>query len=83
MDPNRNYFTKHSLHLNNAGKELFAKLIATQINKHINSIGKNEPAIALNWKEVTTNKSTNDTDNQMANLLTIDDILLEVLIPPT
>jgi hypothetical protein len=83
MEPNRNYFTKHGSHLNNAGKEMFAKLIATQINKHINSIRRNEPAIALNWKEETTNKNINVTDNQMVNLLIICDSLLEVQIPPT
>jgi hypothetical protein len=82
MDPNWKNFTKNVSHLNNAGKELFAKLIVTQINKHINSIGRNELAIALNWKEETTNKSTNVTDNQMPNLLTADDRLLEVPIPP-
>jgi len=90
---NRKYFTKHGLHLNNAGKERFAKLTATQIDKLINNINplnaelnpiccllaligaqhilhgsrirvnRNETVIALNWKEETTNKSTNVTDN--------------------
>jgi hypothetical protein len=83
MDPKRKYFTKHDLHLNKAGKELFAKLIVNQINKLMNSICRNEPAIALNWKEETTNKSTNVNDNLMPKLLTADGRLLEVLIPPT
>jgi hypothetical protein len=62
------------LHLNNAGKEWFAKLIATQIDKLINikNIG---PVIALNWKEETTNKNIKLTDNHMPNLLTTDDDL--------
>ena len=46
MDSNRKYFTKYGLHLNNAGKEWFAKLIATQINKLINNINRNESVVA-------------------------------------
>jgi len=45
---NRIYFTKHSLHLNSIGKELLAKLIATQTDELINNIYKTEPVIALN-----------------------------------
>jgi lysophospholipase L1-like esterase len=63
MDCNRKYFTKHGLHLNNAGKEWLAKLIATQIDNPIYNINRTEPVIALNWKEETTNKSINVTDN--------------------
>jgi len=48
MASNRKYFTKHSLHLNSIGKELLAKLIATQTDKLINNIYKTEPVIALN-----------------------------------
>jgi len=40
IDFNRKYFTKHGLHLNNAGKEWFAKVIASQIDKFINDINK-------------------------------------------
>jgi hypothetical protein len=81
MDTNRKYFTKLSLHLNNAGKEWLAKLIATQIDKLISNINKIEPVIALNWKEETTNESIKLTDNHMPNLLTTDD-LSKVLVPP-
>jgi len=55
----RNYFTKQGLHLYNVGREWFANLIATQINKLINNIKKNELVIALNLKEEANNKSTN------------------------
>jgi hypothetical protein len=65
----RKHFTKHGLHLNNAGKEWLAKLIATQIEKFINNINKIEPVIALNWIEETTNMSINVTDNHKPNLL--------------
>ena len=50
IDFNRKYYTKHGLHLNNAGKEWLAKLIASQIDKLISDINKTEPIIALNWK---------------------------------
>jgi hypothetical protein len=83
MDSNGKYFTKNGLHLNNAGKEWLAKLIATQIDKHINNINRTEPVIALNWKEQTTNEKINVTDNHMPNLLTTEDDLSKVLVPPT
>jgi hypothetical protein len=82
MDFNRRYFTRHGLHLNNAGKEWLAKLIATQIDKLINNINKIEPVIALNWKEETTNESFNVTDNHKPNLMSIEDDLSKVMIPP-
>jgi len=37
IDFNRNYFTKHGLHLNNAGKEWLANLIASHIDKLVTS----------------------------------------------
>ena len=40
MVSNRKYFTKHGLHLNSIGKELLAKLTATQIDELINNINK-------------------------------------------
>ena len=82
MDSNRKYFTKHGLHLNNAGKEWLAKLIATQIDKLINNINNIEPVIALNWKEKTTNEHIKLSDNHIPNLLTTDN-LSKVLVPPT
>jgi lysophospholipase L1-like esterase len=63
IDSNRKYFTKHGLHLNNAGKEWLAKSIATQTDKLINNINKIGPIIALNWKEETTNESVKLTYN--------------------
>jgi ribosomal protein L16 Arg81 hydroxylase len=59
MDFNREHFTKHGLHLNNAGKEGLAKLIASEIDKFINNINKIEPVTAPNWKEEATNVSVN------------------------
>jgi hypothetical protein len=47
MHFNRKYFTKHRLHLNNAGKEGLAKLIASQINKIINCHSVENPVIFL------------------------------------
>jgi hypothetical protein len=80
MDSNSKYFTKHSLHLNNDGKEWLAKLIATQTDKLINNINKTEPVVVLNWKEETTNMSINVTDNHKPKLLPTEDDLSKVLI---
>jgi len=47
IDFNRKYFTKHGLHLNNAGKEWLAKLIVSQTDKLVSDINKTKPIIAL------------------------------------
>ena len=54
---NTKYFTKHGLHLNNAGKEGLAKVIASQINKIINCSSNENPVISLQWKDESINKS--------------------------
>ena len=54
---NRKYFTKHGFHLNNAGKEGLAKVIASQINMIINCSSNENPVIPLQWKEEATTKS--------------------------
>ena len=82
MDFNKKHFTKHGLHLNNAGKGWLAKLIATRINKLINDIKKTEPVIAFKWKEEMTNVSINVTDNHKPNLMSTEDDFSKVLIPP-
>jgi len=82
MDFNREHFTKHGLHLNNAGKEGLAKLIASQIDKLINNINKIEPVTALNWKAEATNVSINSTDNYKPNVMSTEDDFSKVLSPP-
>jgi len=62
-DFNRTLFTNHGLHLNNAGKEGLAKLIANHINKIINESSNTKPAIALNCKKESINGTTS-TNNQ-------------------
>jgi hypothetical protein len=57
MNFNRKYFTKHGFHLNNAGKEGLAKVIASQINKIINCSSNENPVIFLQWKEECIDKS--------------------------
>jgi len=52
IDFNRKYFTKHGLHLNNSGKEWFAKVTVSQIDKFINDINK-----VLNNKTNNNNSS--------------------------
>jgi hypothetical protein len=81
MDFNREHFTKHGLHLNNAGKEGFAKLIASQIDKLINNINKIEPVTALNWKAEATNVGINATDNDKPKMMSTEDDFSKVLIP--
>jgi len=82
IDFNRKYFTKHGLHLNNAGKEWLAKLIASQIDKLVRDINKTQPIIALNWKEETTNVSINVTNNHKPNLMLNEDDFSNVLVSP-
>ena len=48
---NRNYYTKHGLHLNNKGKEELARSIANLINKLVLNEDKDKPIITLNWKD--------------------------------
>jgi hypothetical protein len=81
MHFNREHFIKHSLHLNNAGKEGLAKLIASQTDKLINNINKIEPVNAQNWKEEATNVSINATDNHKPNMMSTEDDFSKVLIP--
>jgi hypothetical protein len=68
-DFNRNLFTNHGLHLNNAGKEGLAKLIATHIDEIIYQSNKPKPAIALNWGKESINEttSTNNNSNPIQN----------------
>ena len=40
IDFNRKYYTKHGLHLNTAGKECLAKLIASKIDKLVSDNNK-------------------------------------------
>jgi len=70
------------LHLNNAGKEWLAKLIASQIDKLVSDINKTEPIIALNWKEETINVSINVTNNHKPNLMLTEDGFSDVLVSP-
>jgi len=79
----REYLTKHGLHLNNAGKERLAKLIASQTNKLVSDFNKTEPIIALNWKEETTNMSINVINNHKPNLILAEEGFSNVLVPPS
>jgi len=78
IDFNRKYYTKHGLHLNNAGKEWLAKLIASQIDKPVSDNNKTEPTIALNWKE----ESIDVTNSHKPNLMLTEDDFSNVLISP-
>ena len=82
IDFNRKYFTKHGLHLNNAGKEWLAKLIASKTDKLISDIIKTKPVIALNWKEGTNIVSINITNNHKPKLILTEDDFSKVLVSP-
>jgi len=66
------------LHLNNAGKEWLAKLIASHIDKPVSDSNRTEPIIALNWKE----ESSNVTNSQKPNLMLTEGDVSNVLISP-
>jgi len=51
MESNRNDYTKHGLHLNNARKEGLARSIANLINQIVLRENKEKQVITLNWKE--------------------------------
>ena len=72
----------YPLHLNNAGQEWLAKLIASQTDKLVSDINKTEPIIALNWKEQTTNVSINVTNNHKPNPMLTEDDFSKVLVSP-
>jgi hypothetical protein len=80
MDFHRKHFTKHGFHLNYAGKEGLAKLIASQIDKLINNTI--EPMTALKWNEESTNVGINATDNHKPNVMSSEDNFSKVIIPP-
>ena len=80
MDFHRKHFTKHGFHLNNAGKEELAKLIASQIDKLISN--SFEPMTALKWKEDPTNEDINTTDYHKPNVVSSEDDFSKTMTPP-
>ena len=80
MDFHRKHFTKHGFHLNNAGKEELAKLIASQIDKLISN--SFEPMTALKLKEDPTNEDSNTTDHPKPNVVLSEDDFSKTMTPP-
>jgi len=80
MDFHRKHFTKHGLHLNNAGKEELAKLIAFRIDKLVNNVL--EPMTALKWKKEPTNEEINAADYHKPNVVSSEDEFSKIMIPP-
>ena len=83
MSTNRKHFTKHGFHINNSGKEWFAKLIATQIEMLIKSTNKSELIIPLNWKVETTTLNITPDNKHENNMLSIEIDHVEILISST
>jgi hypothetical protein len=83
MNFNRKCFTKHGLHLNNAGKEELAKVVALQINKIINYTSNDNLVIPLRWIEEPINKSFIGNSTHPLNGNTAMDNLPRLDIPQT
>jgi hypothetical protein len=62
-DFNRNLFTNHGLHLNKAGKEGLAKLIASNIDKIVNKSNKTKLPILLKGKKEPSNERASISSN--------------------
>ena len=60
-----------------------SRKIASQANKLVSDFNKTEPIIALNWKEETTNISTNVTNNHKPNLILAEEGFSNILVPPS
>jgi len=81
MDFNRKYFSKHGFHLNNAGKERLAKVIASQIKKIINYSSNENPVISPQWKDEFINKSISANTTKLHTRKTAVDNSLKLESP--
>ena len=64
MSSNRYHYTKHGFHMNNWGKEWFAKQVASQIEKLTKLLNEPKSVIPLEWKEMHTTLHNNIPNNQ-------------------
>ena len=80
IDSNRKYFTRHGMHLNNAGKEWLLKLIATKICKLVKNNNRDKPVIILNWKDESSDKKININDNRKSNMQKTVDVPTKVKV---
>jgi lysophospholipase L1-like esterase len=87
MSLNRNHYTKHGFHMNNSGKEWFAKHVASQIemltkllneSKHLN---EPKSVIPLEWKEMVTTLHNNIPNNQEHTKMSTVSDTVETLVP--
>ena len=67
MSLDRNHYTKHGLHLNNYGKEIFAKQTASITGRLISSSNLTKSIIALEWKEKTLATTLTPTSTHIDN----------------
>jgi hypothetical protein len=68
INPNREFFTLHGLHLNGRGKEKVAKQIAAQLSTILGK--KVEGPISLGWKsDLTKGVSTTILENRSETLI--------------
>jgi hypothetical protein len=73
---NRDYYTKHGLHLNNYGKEKLVKQIVSQINSVKRTANPKTPILLL-WKENAEEKVAVNEDKSLNVLL---NVLFSVMI---
>jgi hypothetical protein len=83
MSTNKSYYTKHGLHMNNYGKERFAKQIAIQIAMLIKLSNKSESIIPLKWKEETTSLNNIPDEEHENSIMTVKIDPVETLISST
>ena len=67
MSLDRNHYTIHGLHLNNYGKEIFAKQTASITGRLISSSNLTKSIIALEWKEKTLATTLTPTSTHIDN----------------
>jgi hypothetical protein len=79
----RSHYTKHGLHMNNFGKERFAKQVASQIEMLIKPANKAKSVIPLKWKEEVSTRMQTPTINLKDITCTIENDMVETLVTET
>jgi hypothetical protein len=75
----RRLYTRHGLHMNYQGKEMFAKKVASQIEKFMELSNKSKPIIPLKWKEDISTSSQTSCINSKDNMLPTVNVTVELV----
>ena len=81
MSSIRSHYTKHGLHMNNTGKEWFAKQVASQIQMLNKLLNEPKSVIPLEWKEVVTTLHNTTSNNQENIMMSTVSDTAETLVP--